>query len=86
MFAELFSMLSGLLRFVLGIAPTQNFPPPLNAEEEKKYFLAMDYYAFGLAVNHNSCYFLQPAKGPNVVITDKKVYFNALACEFAECL
>ena len=46
----------------------------------------MDHYAFGLAVNHYSCFFRQPTKGPDVVIADKKVYFNALSCEFAECL
>ena len=46
----------------------------------------MDYHTFRLTVNHYSCFFRQPAKGPNVVITDKKVYFNALACEFTECL
>ena len=42
MFAELFSLLSGLLRFILGITPTQNFPPPLSAEDEAKYFLAAE--------------------------------------------
>lgn len=42
MLAELFSMLSGLLRFVLGISPAQSFPPPLSSEEETKYFLAAE--------------------------------------------
>lgn len=42
MLAELFSLLSGILRFILGIAPTQSFPPPLSAEDEKKYFLAAE--------------------------------------------
>ena len=46
----------------------------------------MDYYAFWLVVYHYASFFLQPAKGPNVVITDKKVNFNALVREFAECL
>ena len=42
MLAQLFSMLSGILRFILGIAPTQSFPPPLSPEDEQKYFLAAE--------------------------------------------
>ena len=42
MLAELFSMISGLLRFILGISSTQSFPPPLSADDEKRYFIAAE--------------------------------------------
>jgi len=39
MFTELFSLISNLFHFILGIAPTQSFPPPLSSEAEREYFL-----------------------------------------------
>ncbi len=38
MLTGLFSMFSTFIHLILGITGTQSFPPPLCAEEEKKYF------------------------------------------------
>lgn len=38
---DLFSMLSQFFHWILGINSPQNFPPPLTAEEEQKYFHLM---------------------------------------------
>ena len=39
MFTELFSLLSNLFHLILGISPSQKFPPPLSQEKEREYFL-----------------------------------------------
>ena len=38
MLAYLFSILSQLFHFVLGLSSPQSFPPPLSAEKEREYF------------------------------------------------
>ena len=42
MFTDLLSMLSNLFHLILGISTSQNFPPPLSPEVEKKYFVRME--------------------------------------------
>lgn len=39
MIFSLFSFVTKLLHLILGISTPQSFPPPLGAEEERKYFL-----------------------------------------------
>ena len=39
MLSYLFSMLSQLFHFVLGLSSSQSFPPPLPPEKEKEYFI-----------------------------------------------
>jgi len=39
MFLTLFSFLTRMMRFILGIGTPQSFPPPLSATEEKECFL-----------------------------------------------
>ena len=38
MLAYLFSILSQLFHFILGLSSPQSFPPPLSAEKESEYF------------------------------------------------
>ena len=42
MLGEIFTMLSGILHLILGIAQPQSFPPPLPKEKEREYFLAAE--------------------------------------------
>ena len=39
MLAYIFSVLTDLFHFILGISTQQNFPPPLSAEKEAEYFI-----------------------------------------------
>ncbi len=42
MFGNILTALSNFIHLILGIETPQNFPPPLNAQKEKEYFLAME--------------------------------------------
>lgn len=42
MLAAIISVLSNFIHLVLGIGTPQSFPPPLSAEDEKKYFAAAE--------------------------------------------
>lgn len=41
MLVTLFSLFTKMLHLILGITPTQRFPPPLSQEEERTFFLQM---------------------------------------------
>ena len=42
MLTQVFSAISNLFHIVLGISTAQNFPPPLSAETEMKYFMKLE--------------------------------------------
>lgn len=42
MISDLLAALSGFVHMILGLQTPQNFPPPLPAQKEKEYFLAME--------------------------------------------